>query len=44
MRGVADALDPEHRARVRAACDAAIDGGVHEVPVNVVFGKATRPA
>jgi trans-aconitate methyltransferase len=47
MRGVADALDDEHRARVRAACDAAIDagneGGVHEVPVNVVFGKATRP-
>lgn len=52
MRGVADAIDPDHRDRVRAACDAAIDGpdgtggtgGVHEVPVNVVFTRVTRPA
>ena len=44
LRGAADALAPEHRERVRAACDAAIDGGVHEVPVNVVFATAKRPA
>jgi SAM-dependent methyltransferase len=49
LRGAADALDAEHRARVRAACDAAIagsdgGGGVHEIPVNVVFAKVTRPA
>jgi ubiquinone/menaquinone biosynthesis C-methylase UbiE len=44
LRGAADALTPEHRARVRAACDAVIDAGTHEIPVNVVFATAKRPA
>ena len=49
MRGVADALDDGHRARVRAACDAAVagsdgSGGAHEIFVNVVFTRVTRPA
>ncbi|MFN8025817.1 MAG: methyltransferase domain-containing protein [Acidimicrobiia bacterium] len=49
LRGAADALDDDHRARVRAACDAAIagpngDDGVDEVPVNVVFTRIVRPA
>jgi SAM-dependent methyltransferase len=42
MRGPADAIDPDHRARVRAACDAVIEGGVHEVPVDVVFSTARK--
>jgi ubiquinone/menaquinone biosynthesis C-methylase UbiE len=44
LRGAADALTPEHWARVRAACDAAIESGTHEIPVNVVFATARRPA
>jgi SAM-dependent methyltransferase len=44
MRGAADAIQADHHARVRAACDDAIRGGVHEVPVNVVFSKVTCPA
>jgi len=49
MRGVADALDDDHRARVRAACDATVAGsdggdGTHEIFVNVVFTRVTRPA
>jgi hypothetical protein len=44
MRGVADALDDDHRARVRGACDATVDAGAHEIFVNVVFTRVTRPA